>query len=137
MASTTEYWPPKVMEPTILCKSHEPMDARPFGIKFLFYRNSCRKSKCNADEELNRVFKILSSQENDIVRPRIITHLGRDLRFETTCGQVLFSTFEELCDRVSDFVSYLLCSVVRSTVDITQCHFVRFRFKNSFRLPHS
>lgn len=59
-----------------------------------------RKSKCNADNELNRVFKILSSQENDIVRPRIITHLGRDLKFEKTCGQVLFSTFDDLCDQV-------------------------------------
>lgn len=60
-----------------------------------------RKSKCNADEELNRMFKILSSQENDVVRPRTITHLGRDLKFEKTCGQVLFSTFDDLCDRVS------------------------------------
>lgn len=59
-----------------------------------------RKSECNADEELNRVFKILSSQENDVVRPRIITHLGRDLKFDKTCGQVLFSTFDDLCDRV-------------------------------------
>lgn len=59
-----------------------------------------RKSECNADEELNRVFKILSSQENDVVRPRTITHLGRDLKFEKTCGQVLFSTFDDLCDRV-------------------------------------
>lgn len=69
-----------------------------FSLKweFLFFR----KSKCDADNELNRVFKILSSQENDIVRPRTITHLGRDLKFEKTCGQVLFSTFDDLCDRV-------------------------------------
>lgn len=46
------------------------------------------------------MFKILSSQENDVVRPRTITHLGRDLKFDKTCGQVLFSTFENLCDRV-------------------------------------
>lgn len=58
------------------------------------------KNKCNADEELNRVFKILSSQENDVVRPRTITHLGRDLKFNKTCGQVLFSTFDELCNQV-------------------------------------
>lgn len=65
------------------------------------------KSKCNADEELNRVFKILSSQENDVVRPRTITHLGRDLKFDRTCGQVLFSTFTDLCDRVRS----ISCSV--------------------------
>lgn len=60
-----------------------------------------RKTECNADDELNRVFKILGTQENDIVRPRIITHLGRDLKFSKTCGQVLDSTFDELCDQVS------------------------------------
>lgn len=134
VASTTEYWPPKAMEPTILCKSHEPKNARDFGIKFVFYQKSCRKSQCNADEKLNRVFKILSSQENDIVRPRTITHLGRDLKFETTCGQVLFSTFEELCDKVRVFVFYLLCSVVLCTV-LTLFNAILFRFK--FSLSHS
>lgn len=45
-------------------------------------------------------FKVLCSQENDTVRPRTITHLGRDLTFAKTCGQVLDSQFTELCDRV-------------------------------------
>lgn len=49
---------------------------------------------------MERMFKILCSQENDIIRPRTITHFGRDLTFQRTCGQVLDSTFEELCDRV-------------------------------------
>lgn len=50
---------------------------------------------------MERMFKILCTQENDIVRPRTITHFGRDLTFQKTCGRVLDSTFEELCDRVS------------------------------------
>lgn len=62
-----------------------------------------RKSKTDANAEMNRMFKILCSQENDIIRPRTITHLGRDLTFEKTCGQVLDSTFSELCDRVRTF----------------------------------
>ncbi|XP_031640620.1 putative ATPase N2B [Contarinia nasturtii] len=76
------------------------------------------KSKCNADEELNRVFKILSSQENDIVRPRTITHLGRDLIFDKTCGQVLFSTFDDLCDRPLAANDYLQISQYFHTVII-------------------
>lgn len=65
-------------------------------IGYLFFS----KTECDADAELNRVFKILSTQENDIVRPRIITHLGRDLKFDKTCGQILFSTFDDLCNKV-------------------------------------
>jgi len=50
---------------------------------------------------MNRMFKILCAEENDIIRPRTLTHFGRDLTFNRTCGQVLDSTFSELCDRVS------------------------------------
>lgn len=57
-------------------------------------------SKTDAKAQMERMFKILCSQENDIIRPRTITHFGRDLTFQRTCGQVLDSTFEELCDRV-------------------------------------
>lgn len=64
-------------------------------------RDAYSKSEVNADEEMNRVFKVLASQENDTVRPRTITHLGRDLTFQRACGQVLDSSFDELCDRVS------------------------------------
>lgn len=106
MASIIERWQSKAMEPTFLCTI--PFNWSPWSLLQCVAINALfcsifigRKSKCNADEELNRMFKILSSQENDVVRPRTITHLGRDLTFEKTCGQVLFSTFDELCDRVS------------------------------------
>lgn len=99
VVSTIALWQLKAMEPTSLCNyriNKKKKRTEIFQIFYFFHR----KSKCNADEELNRVFKILSSQENDVVRPRTITHLGRDLKFDKTCGQVLFSTFEDLCDRV-------------------------------------
>ncbi|XP_065367368.1 putative ATPase N2B [Calliphora vicina] len=56
-------------------------------------------TKTDAKAQMERMFKILCSQENDIIRPRTITHFGRDLTFQRTCGQVLDSNFEELCDR--------------------------------------
>lgn len=74
------------------------------------------KSKCNADDELNRMFKILSSQENDIVRPRTITHLGRDVTFDKTCGQVLFSSFDHLCDRVCAYRQLSAYSNISETI---------------------
>lgn len=49
---------------------------------------------------MDLAFKILCSQETDTIRPRTITHLGRDLTFAKTCGQVLDSSFGELCNRV-------------------------------------
>ena len=60
-----------------------------------------RTTECDADSEINRVFKFLSSKENDTVRPKTLTIKGRNVTFEKTCGQVVDSTFEELCDRVS------------------------------------
>lgn len=68
---------------------------------FFFYR----KSLINADAQVDKIFKILCSQENDLIRPRTITHFGRDLTFSKTCGQVLDSTFQELCDRVCNFLN--------------------------------
>ncbi|XP_075165580.1 putative ATPase N2B [Haematobia irritans] len=56
-------------------------------------------TKTDAKSQMERMFKILCSQENDIIRPRTITHFGRDLTFQRTCGQVLDSNFEELCNR--------------------------------------
>jgi len=56
---------------------------------------------------MNLKFKILCTQENDIIRPKTITHLGRNLTFARTCGRVLDSNFAELCDRPlgsSDFI---------------------------------
>ncbi|KAH8246720.1 hypothetical protein KR038_008356 [Drosophila bunnanda] len=57
------------------------------------------KGQTDADGSMNRMFKILCAEENDIIRPRTITHFGRDLTFSRTCGQVLDSSFAELCDR--------------------------------------
>lgn len=56
-----------------------------------------------SDNSMNVIFKVLCSQENDTVRPKTFTHLGRNISFDKTCGQVLDSTFDELCDRVSSF----------------------------------
>jgi protein AFG1 len=61
----------------------------------------CRKGECDADREMDKVFKYLCSLENDVIRARTISIKGRDVTFNKTCGQVLDSTFSELCDRVS------------------------------------
>lgn len=62
--------------------------------------NYTRKGK-DAANDVDKVFKYLCSMENDVIRPRTISIRGRNVTFRKTCGQVLDSTFEELCDRVS------------------------------------
>ncbi|XP_052896297.1 putative ATPase N2B [Anopheles moucheti] len=65
------------------------------------------KSQGDANASMDKLFKVLCSQENDMIRPKTFTHFGRNITFAKTCGQVLDSTFEELCDRphgASDFL---------------------------------
>lgn len=66
------------------------------------------KGESDVNAQMDNMFKVLCTQETDTVRPRTLTHLGRDLTFKRTCGQVLDSTFEDLCDRVwtGDFVCF-------------------------------
>lgn len=83
------------------------------------------KSRVNADAEMDKTFKFLCSQENDMIRPRTITHLGRDLIFAKTCGQVLDSSFRELCDRPLAGSDYLQIAQFFHTVlirDVPQLH---------------
>lgn len=69
-----------------------------FNFSFLFRINPDNN---DANESIDTIFKIMCSQENDIIRPKTFTHFGRNLSFNKTCGQILDSSFEELCDRVS------------------------------------
>lgn len=63
------------------------------------YRKSPKSN--DAERGMKKIFKMLCAFENDIIRPRIINILGRDVTFNRTCGMVLDSSFSELCDRVS------------------------------------
>lgn len=65
-----------------------------------------RKGK-DAVNDLDKVFKYLCSMENDVIRSRTISIRGRNVTFRKTCGQVLDSTFEELCDRVKYLLFHL------------------------------
>lgn len=65
------------------------------------------KSETDADEEARVLFKVLSAQETDVVRPRTLSYGGRNVTFEKTCGGVLDSSFRELCDRPLGAVDYI------------------------------
>lgn len=91
------------------------------------------KSKHNADEELDRLFKIMLTKENDTVRSRTLTVLGRNVTFKKACGQILDSSFEELCDRPLGAVDYLLITQVFHTVFIRDIPQMTMKMKTQMR----
>lgn len=50
---------------------------------------------------MDKIFKILCASENDVVKPKRMVIMGRVINLSKTCGQVLDTTFTELCDTVS------------------------------------
>ncbi|XP_022117144.2 putative ATPase N2B isoform X1 [Pieris rapae] len=69
---------------------------------------------------VDNLFKFLISKENDTVRVRVINILGRNVKFAKSCGRVLDSTFEELCDRPLGASDYLILSKTFHTVFIRE-----------------
>ncbi|KAI5702613.1 hypothetical protein M8J75_002149 [Diaphorina citri] len=69
------------------------------------------------EKKLHGIFKLLCSQENDIVRPRVITIMGRNVTFNKTCGQILEATFDELCSRDLGSSDYLhICQIFHTVI---------------------
>ncbi|XP_043509021.1 putative ATPase N2B isoform X1 [Frieseomelitta varia] len=87
----------------------------------------------DATSDVDKVFKYLCSQENDVVRSRTISIRGRNVTFERTCGQVLDSTFAELCDRPLGASDYLELSQAFHTVIIRDVPQLDFRLKSQTR----
>ncbi|XP_022900557.1 putative ATPase N2B [Onthophagus taurus] len=65
------------------------------------------KSQHEGEDPVDNIFKELISKENDFVRPRTFTILGRNVTFNKTCGGVLDTNFEELCCRPVGASDYL------------------------------
>jgi len=95
--------------------------------------NYTRKGK-DATNDVDKVFKYLCSMENDVIRPRTISIRGRNVTFRKTCGQVLDSTFEELCDRVRGllYYYYLYSMLIRTICNISIDPHVASRSKRLF-----
>ncbi|XP_062551906.1 putative ATPase N2B [Armigeres subalbatus] len=91
------------------------------------------KSQMDADGAMDKLFKVLCSQENDMIRPKTFTHFGRNISFAKTCGQVLDSTFEELCDRPLGASDYLQISQFFHTVLIRDIPQLNLKLKSQTR----
>lgn len=84
-------------------------------------------------DPVDNIFKYLCSKENDIIRPKIFTILGRNVEFRKTCGQVLDTTFEEICDRALGASDYLQLAQVFHTVIIREIPQLNMRLRSQSR----
>lgn len=91
------------------------------------------KSQMDADGAMDKLFKVLCSQENDIIRPKTFTHFGRNISFAKTCGQVLDSTFDELCDRPLGASDYIQISQFFHTILIRDIPQLNLKLKSQTR----
>ncbi|XP_054921947.1 putative ATPase N2B isoform X3 [Dermacentor andersoni] len=91
------------------------------------------KSECDANAELDKLFKVLASQENDIVRARVLTIKGRNVEFHKTCGRILDASFSELCDRAVGAVDYLALSHIFHTILVRDVPVLTLREKTQAR----
>uniref|UniRef100_A0A0C9RST8 N2B_0 protein n=1 Tax=Fopius arisanus TaxID=64838 RepID=A0A0C9RST8_9HYME len=85
------------------------------------------------DDAVDKVFKYLCSMENDIVRPKILSIKGRNVSFKKTCGQVIDSTFDELCDRPLGASDYLELSQAFHTIIIRDVPQLNLKLKSQAR----
>lgn len=87
----------------------------------------------DSEFQLDTIFKILCSQENDIIRSKTFTHFGRNLTFKKTCGQVLDTTFEELCCRELGASDYLQLAQYFHTIIIRYVPQLNLKTKSATR----
>jgi peroxisome-assembly ATPase len=93
----------------------------------------CRKTDPDAESNVNAVFKVLCSQENDVVGPKTFTHFGRNISFEKACGQVLNTTFSEICDRALGASDYIQLTQYFHTIIIRDVPQLNLKLKSQTR----
>ncbi|KAI8428803.1 hypothetical protein MSG28_007474 [Choristoneura fumiferana] len=106
-------------------KAHCNVSQLDSGIDYRLRGMGTKYSKYFINSELttennvvDNLFKFLVSKETDTVRPIVINIMGRNVKFAKSCGRVLDSTFEELCDRPIGASDYLVISKTFHTVFI-------------------
>ncbi|CAG9822605.1 unnamed protein product [Phaedon cochleariae] len=101
-----------------------------YRLKFMGNRtNFFVKSKFPLDP-IPKIFKVLASRENDVVRSKVFRILGRNVEFNKVCGGVLETSFEELCGRPLGPNDYIHLTHVFHTIiirDIPQIDISRNR----------
>ncbi|XP_015123327.1 putative ATPase N2B [Diachasma alloeum] len=120
-------------------KDHSVVESLDSGIDYRLMRAGSSKETTyfikgeDADDAVDKVFKYLCSMENDIVRPKVLSIKGRNVSFKKTCGQVMDSTFEELCDRPLGASDYLELTQAFHTIIIRDVPQLNLKLKSQAR----
>lgn len=101
------------------------------------YRLKVIGTKTNYFEKLKfkldpvaQIFKVLTAKENDVVRSKTFSIMGRDVTFRKVCGGLLETSFEELCDRPLGANDYLYLTQFFHTIiirDVPRIDLVKMR----------
>ncbi|KAK6634477.1 hypothetical protein RUM43_011878 [Polyplax serrata] len=89
--------------------------------------------KTKANEEMDKIFKMLCASENDTVKPKRIVIMGRAVNLAKTCGQVLDTTFSELCDNALGPADYIYISQIFHTILIRNVPKMNLTYRNQAR----
>lgn len=92
-----------------------------------------RTQESKAEDEVDRLFKLLCSKENDTIRPRSFIVQGRNVTFNRTCGRILDTAFEEICDRPLGAGDYLQLSKIFHTIIIRGVPQLNLKLKSPAR----
>lgn len=84
-------------------------------------------------DPIEPIFKVLCAKENDVVRSRTFTILGRNVTFNRTCGGVLETNFSELCDRALGANDYLHLAQFFHTIIIRDVPKLSLKIKSQTR----
>lgn len=91
------------------------------------------KSKDDEPDSVDTIFKLLISKENDTVRSKVFKILERNVKFNKTCGGVLDSNFNELCDRPLGAIDYLYLTQIFHTVIIRDVPVITLKLRSQAR----
>lgn len=91
------------------------------------------KSKSDEASLVDNIFKYLISKENDVCRPKVFTILERNVKFKKTCGGVLDTTFDELCDRPLGAIDYLYLTQIFHTIIIRDVPVITLKMRSQAR----
>ncbi|CAG5109212.1 Similar to Putative ATPase N2B (Haematobia irritans) [Cotesia congregata] len=119
-------------------KDHCAIETLESGIDYRLKLGSGKDTKYfisgqDPEDAVDTIFKYLCSMENDTVRPKTLSFKGRNVTFKKTCGQIIDSTFEELCDRPLGASDYLEISQAFHTVIIRDVPLLNLRLKSQAR----
>ncbi|KAK2716127.1 putative ATPase N2B isoform X2 [Artemia franciscana] len=91
------------------------------------------KGEDDTEQGITRIFKLLAAKETDIVRSRTLTYGGRHVTYNDTCGRILSSNFEELCNRPLGAIDYIQLAQVFHTIIIRDVPKLNLRLKSQAR----